>query len=212
MGNLDGGEDFVKGKFIDAVFVPYGIRLFLFVCVGIMVACESHYSPKPRGFYRLEFPDHTYQSYESGCPFSFDFPTYALIEDDRSTDAKTCWMDVVYPAFNARLHLSYFPFANAQEFSTLVEDAHKFAFSHVAQASSIEQTRIQYSDQVVYGVWYDIGGNVASNVQFFLTDSSRHYLRGALYFNEVPRIDSIQPALDFLRVDVERMVKTWRWK
>lgn len=183
----------------------------VFVIWGV-VACDSHYSPKPRGFFRIEFPDHTYQLYESGCPFSFEFSKYAFIEADRSQTAKTCWMDVVYPEFNARLHLSYFHFGHPQEFSALLEDAHKFAFSHVAQASTIEQTRIHSPDHAVYGIWYDIGGNVASNVQFFVTDSSRHYLRAALYFNENPRIDSIQPVLDFLRVDIERMVESWHWQ
>lgn len=204
----------MKSRYSDSRLGRYGIRFLCFVLVWNIAACGSSpsYAPKPRGFFRLEFPDRTYQVYESGCPFSFEFPQYSFMEVDRSPVAKPCWMDVVYPKFNARLHLSYFAFSSPQEFSSLLEDAHKYAFSHVAQASAIEQSRINIPDEAVYGVWYDIGGNVASNLQFFVTDSSRHYLRGALYFNEAPRIDSIQPVLEFLRVDVERMVETWRWQ
>lgn len=175
-------------------------------------SCESHYSPKPRGYFRIGLPEKSYTIYNNGCPFQFDYPEYAFLEKNTSYDSQDCWMDVVYPEFNARLHLSYFPVHSPDELMILLEDAHTFAFSHAVRASAIDQTRIDRPEADVYGLWYHIKGNVASNLQFFVTDSTTHYLRGALYFNESPRIDSIQPVLEFLRADMEYMVNTFHWK
>jgi len=178
----------------------------------ILTGCDGQYSPKPRGFFRIDFPEKQYQHFDDGCPFVFDFPIYATVEPDQGHDAKACWLDVVYPQFNARLHLSYFPVSEQTPLRELTEDARKFAFSHSVKASGIQQERIAIPEQEVHGLWYEIQGNVASGLQFFLTDSSGHYLRGALYFNENPRRDSIQPVMDFLEEDLKVLIQSTRWK
>jgi gliding motility-associated lipoprotein GldD len=94
----------------------------------------------------------------------------------------------------------------------LTEDARKFAFKHTVKATSIDQGIIRYPDRKIYGIYYAIDGNAASSVQFFLTDSTKHYLRGSLYFNSVPRLDSIQPVLTFVKKDVDVLIKTLKWK
>lgn len=188
-----------------------GIKIALFaVCFA---ACQPHYTPKPRGYFRIIFPDKTYESYEpSGCPFRFSYPDYARIEPDRTDDAQPCWIDVVFPEFNARLHLSYIPVRDRAHFNELAEDARKFAYAHVVKATGIRQERIDRPQGDVYGLFYDIGGNVASATQFFVSDSTTHYIRGALYFNERPRADSIQPVVDFLRDDIDVLVRTMQWR
>lgn len=180
--------------------------------LGIGSACSNHYAPKPRGYFRIKLPDKTYQTYRGGCPFTFDYPTYATLERDTIGNAHPCWMNVVYPLFNARIYLSYYPITSKQIFNELVEDARTFAFKHTVKATAIDEALITDDEQTVYGILYSIEGNTASATQFFVTDSASKYLRGALYFHEKPRRDSIQPVLDFINRDIQVMIRTMRWK
>ncbi len=185
----------------------YSLLLLLFA------ACQSNdYAPKPRGFFRIKFPDKQYKVVDTGCPYTFEQPTYALLVPDRSQDTQPCWQNLDFPEFNARLHISYFAINPIASFNQLSEDARTFAFKHTAKATAIDQERIIRPEANVYGLTYSIKGNTASNIQFFVSDSTKHYLRAALYFNEKPHLDSIQPVLDFLRKDIEHMVSTISWK
>ena len=182
-----------------------------FFCL-FLVSCGSDYTPKPRGYFRIEFPQKKYQPYQSDCSYSFNYPVYANIIPDTQPNAKPCWIDVAYPQFNGRLHLSYYPVKSEKEFNSLVEDARTFAFKHTVKATAIDEAIIAYPDRNVYGIYYSIEGNTASSIQFFLTDSTRNYLRGALYFNEQPKIDSIRPVLNFIKKDIDVMIKSFQWK
>lgn len=121
-------------------------------------------------------------------------------------------LNMQFPQFNGTLHLSYETITSKKVFDELVEDARKFAFKHTVKATSIDEGIIKYPDRKVYGIYYAIDGNAASSVQFYLTDSVHSYLRGALYFNSQPRLDSIQPVLNFVKKDVDVMIKSFRWK
>lgn len=192
---------------------PAMSRLFAYSLVACgLWACTPHYSPKPRGFHRIVFPEKAYHTFLPDCPFTFDIPRYAEMEPDRSADAQPCWMDIRFPQFNARIHLSYMPIQNRERFNELVEDARTFAFNHTVRATAIDQQRITRPEAGVYGLKYEIKGNAASGIQFFLTDSTRHYLRGALYFHEKPRLDSIQPVLDFIKADIDTLIQSMRWR
>lgn len=191
------------------------VRYFAFVIVVLLFAAcggNADFSPKPRGYYRIVFPKKEYQAYNEGCPFTFDYPKYSKVEPDRSAKAKPCWQNIEFPQFNATLHLSYETIKSEKEFNELVEDAHKLSFKHTVKATSIDEGVIAYPDRKVYGIYYTIDGNAASSAQFFLTDSTKHYLRGALYFNSEPRLDSIQPVLNFIKKDVDVMIKSFKWK
>lgn len=188
------------------------VLIGLFIVYSQIAACGSDYSPKPRGYFKIDFPEKKYQEYKEACPFSFDYPVYASIILDTKKDAKPCWMDVYYPDFNGRIHLSYQSFSNKKQFDQLVEDARTFAFKHTVKATAIDEAVISYPERKVYGIYYSIDGNTASSVQFFLTDSTKNYIRGALYFNEQPRLDSIQPVLDFVKKDIDHMIKTFKWQ
>jgi gliding motility-associated lipoprotein GldD len=118
---------------------------------------------------------------------------------------------MAFPQYNSRLHISYQPISSQKVFDELVEDARKLAFKHTVKATAIDEAYISYPDRKVYGTLYTIKGNTASAIQFYLTDSSRNYLRAALYFNELPRQDSIQPVLDFIRKDIDVMIKSFKW-
>ncbi len=171
----------------------------------------SDYTPKPRAYFRIKFPEKRYQKYSGGCPFTFQYPVYSAIELDSSSGAKPCWINLNYAGFNGKVHLSYQPVTSKKVFADLVEDARTFAFKHTVKATAIDEGRIAYPDRKVYGIYYKIDGNTASSIQFFLTDSVNNYLRGALYFNEEPRLDSIQPVLDFIKKDIDIFIQSFRW-
>ena len=191
----------------------FSVQLIVFGFLTISAwSCQQHYSPKPRGYFRIEFPEKEYHPFSAGCPYTFDIPVYATMEPDNSADAQPCWMDVHFPQFNARIHLSYMPVSSPANFNELVEDARTFAFNHTVKATAIDQQRIRYPEAGVYGLKYEISGNTASNIQFFVTDSAHHYLRGALYFHEKPRLDSIQPVLEFIKADIDTLIGSLQWK
>ena len=188
---------------------------FLFFCACILAfsACNSNnYTPKPRGYFKIDFPAKSYQSFDKGCSFSFDYPTYANLVADSSAGTQPCWFNLAFPQFNGRLHLTYYDVTSKGEYENLVEDARTFAFKHTVKANAIDQKVINYPEKKVYGVYYAIEGNTASSVQFFLTDSTKHYFRAALYFNERPQYDSIQPVVNFIKKDLDRMISTFKWK
>ena len=195
-------------------------QLLILVAWLFIAACSSdgNYAPKPRGYYRINFPERGYLPYISSNPFTFEYPKYAKMERDtlsrptgKLVNMQTL-LNMQFPQFNATLHLSYETIPNQKIFNELVEDAHKFAFKHTVKATSIDEGVIRYPERKVYGIYYTIDGNAASSVQFFLTDSVKNYLRGALYFNSQPRLDSIQPVLNFVKQDVDVMIKSFKWK
>jgi gliding motility-associated lipoprotein GldD len=203
MGNMD-----IKRKIsVKSILILIIGALFFASCSG-----NHDYSPKPRGYFRIVFPKKDYQSYDAGCPITFLYPKYAVIEPDKKPGAKPCWINMQFPQFNGTLHLSYEHILSKKEFDELVEDAHKLSFKHTVKATSIDEGVISYPERKVYGIYYTIEGNAASAVQFYLTDSTKNYVRGALYFNTEPRLDSIQPVLTFVKKDVDVMIKSFKWK
>ncbi len=189
------------------------ISVLLFSSV-LFVACDNDddeiFTPKPKGYFRIDFPEKKYTRYDSACPYSFEIPTYSFINNDKHMGAEPCWLNVNFPRFNAQIHLSY-KIVN-RNLDTLLEQSRDFAIKHQVKATGLEETVIIRDSAKVYGLVYDIRGNTASSLQFYLTDSTRHFLRGALYFNSVPNIDSQKVVVEFIRKDIERMITTFKWK
>nr|WP_244214393.1 gliding motility lipoprotein GldD [Pedobacter jejuensis] len=178
-----------------------------------LAACQNNdYSPKPKAYFRIIYPEKKYQEFKSSSAFSFQYPVYAKMEIDKGKKTEKDWYNLHFTQFNGFLHLTYYDVSNKAEYDEMVEDAHKLAFKHTIKASAIDQKLINYPDRKVYGIYYAIEGNTASSVQFFLTDSTKHYFRGALYFNERPQYDSIEPVVKFIKTDIDKMISTFRWK
>jgi gliding motility-associated lipoprotein GldD len=171
---------------------------------------EDVFSPKPRGYFRIDFPEKNYQRYDSTCPFSFEVPAYSIVNKDRHANAEPCWLNLDFPQFKATVHLSYKSVQN--NISTYLEDARAFAVRHQIKATGMNESVILRDSAKVYGLLYDIDGNTASSLQFYLTDSTQHFLRGALYFNAAPNTDSLKLIIQFLREDMLHLIKTTRWK
>lgn len=191
------------------------LRIVFFVLFVIsIVSCNNEdYSPKPRAYHRIKFPEKTFLTANtSGCPYLFEIPSYSEVQPDLSTNANPCWKNVLFNKFNAQLHLSYYPITQHSTLEQLTEDARAFVFKHTPKATAIDQQKISHPEHHVSGLMYNIEGNTASNVQFYVTDNKNHYVRGALYFNEKPNLDSIQPVLDFLKTDIQHLISTLTWK
>jgi gliding motility-associated lipoprotein GldD len=187
----------------------------LLLAALLLAGCNNNnhdYTPKPRGYFRIVFPKKEYQAYEGGCPFTFLYPKYAVIEPDSSRGAQNCWLNMRFRQFKGTLHMSYQPVRSKKEFNELTEDARTVAFKHTVKATSIDQGLIRFPGRQLYGIYYTIDGNAASSAQFFLTDSTHNYLRCALYFYTEPRLDSIAPVLDFVKKDMNVMINSFRWK
>ena len=179
----------------------------------LIASCKSStdYAPKPRGYFKIDFPKKQYISFTNITPYSFDYPNYAKMYLDSTERGRPTWYNLTYPQFNARIHLSYYPINSEADFNELIEDSRKLAFKHTVKATGIDEGTINIPENKVYGIYYTIAGNTASSTQFLLTDSTKNFLRGALYFNEKPQSDSIQPVVDFIKKDIDRLIKTLRW-
>lgn len=188
--------------------------IILFVVVSSVVACTSDntFTPKPKGYFRINFPKKEYKIFNSNAPFTFEYPVYAQMVADNEKNALPYWQNLVFPRFNGKLHLTYYDFLSKKDYNDMTEGARTLAMTHTQKANAIDQKLINYPDKKVYGIYYAIEGNTASSVQFFLTDSVKHYFRGALYFNERPQYDSLQPVIKFIKKDIDRMIETFRWK
>jgi gliding motility-associated lipoprotein GldD len=137
-------------------------------------------------------------------------PVYSKIGNDKNYGAEPCWLNLNFPNFNGTLHLSYK--AVNDNLKGYLEDTYTLASKHQVKSSGIEEQFISRGSNKVYGLIYEIKGNVASSFQFFITDSTHHFLRGALYFNAVPNSDSIAPVLEFIKKDIYQMIATFEWK
>ncbi|HZG01078.1 MAG TPA: gliding motility lipoprotein GldD [Chitinophagales bacterium] len=192
------------------------IGLVAFVCV-LLAACERDYTPRERGFFRLTLPERAaYQTYNSPqCPFTFEYPSYSHIQRDTvfldTVPDNPCWLNLEMPDVNGTVFLSYKPIRNKADLEKVIDDAHNLTYRHTIKAQYINPVFLNPRENV-YGLYYDVGGNAASNVQFFVTDSQNHFIRGALYFRNAPNVDSIKPVLDYVKHDVTHLINTLKWK
>lgn len=185
------------------VMVAFAL-LFLFSCSSESVV------PKPRGFMKTNYPKKEYKLTATSCPYTFELPTYIHIQD-KPVKGDTCFKDLLIPHFNAAIHLTYKSISSDSVLAQNIDQAHNLAYAHTEKADDIQKTAVIDSKRGVYGIIYDIEGNAASQVQFFLTDSSHHFIRAALIFNHRPNYDSLMPAIQYLREDIDQMIKTFKW-
>jgi gliding motility-associated lipoprotein GldD len=190
---------------------------FIFLVSFLALSCNTNYTYKKRGYFKISFPAKAYRKFEqSGYPYSFEYPVYAnIIKDTTFFDAKPendWWINLDFPQFDARVHISYKEIGNKNKFDSLVNDAFKMSYKqHTYKASAIESEEVQ-TPLGVHGMYFTLAGNTATANQFFLTDSTKHFLRGALYFNATPNEDSISVVNAFLKEDLRHLINTVQWK
>ncbi len=188
------------------------ISFFLF----FLISCNSDYTIKPRGYFKIDFPKKAYQKFDNpSYPYSFEFPVYGeVVRDSLFFEEKTenpYWININFPSFNGKIYISYKEIGK-NNFDSLVNDAFTMSYKqHTYKASAIEPTTFTTPNNL-NGIYFNLKGNTATAHQFFISDSTKHFLRGALYFDAVPNEDSLRPVNNFLKKDLEHLINTLQWR
>lgn len=172
---------------------------------------DKNPQPKPRGYFRIDLPEKQYVTLDTMRCYSFEYPIYATITPDFHSLHEKDWVNVEFPHFKGTVHISYKPVEN--NLGEYLEDAYVMITKHISKATGIRDSVIINKERDVYGLVYFLDGEgVASPLQFYVTDSTEHFLRGSLYFKVVPNNDSLQPVIDFITSDVRHLINTLEWK
>ena len=172
---------------------------------------DKNPQPKPRGYFRIDLPEKQYVTLDTMRYYSFEYPTYATITPDYHSLHEKDWVNVEFPRFKGTIHISYKQVND--NLGEYLEDAYFMITKHIGKATGIRDSLIINKERDVCGLVYFLDGEgVASPLQFYLTDSTEHFMRGSLYFNVVPNNDSLQPVIDFITDDVRHLIKTLEWK
>lgn len=181
----------------------------------LVTSCNSNYVAKPRGYFKINFPEKKYQVFDKpGYPYTFEYPVYATVLKDSvffgEATENPWWINVDFPQFQGRMYISYKEIGK-NKFDTLLNDAFKMTSKHSTKAVSIDDSLIA-TPNGVHGLFFNVGGDVATANQFFLTDTTKHFLRGALYFNTTPNADSLGIVNSFLVEDMRHLINTFKWR
>jgi gliding motility-associated lipoprotein GldD len=191
------------------------VRFCLLLFVIAFCSCsddEPSYAPKPKGYPRLDLPAHTYQPLREVHPYTFEYSKSAVILPDTFAKAEPHWIFVAYPSLKASIQLTYKPVLNDQKrLSALVNDAYKLAAKHQIRASGMREQVIK-TESGRTAVLLEIEGEVPSHFQFYTTDTTQHFLRGAVYLSTSDRQDSLAPVVEFLKKDALHLLKTLKWR
>ncbi len=185
--------------------------IYLTICISfLLTGCGKSSIPRPYGYFRVDLPKHAYRTIDTlGLPYRFDLPKNAILIS-RATPSEKYWVDIYYPKLNASIYCSFKPVKG--NLIDLLEETRKIVYKHSVRADGIGEKVFEHPEKNVHGILYDLAGNTASSVQFVLTDSTQHFFRGALYFNNVPNKDSIAPMSNYIREDVVRIMESFEWK
>jgi gliding motility-associated lipoprotein GldD len=170
-------------------------------------ACESNWLPKPPGYNRIDLPRHEYNSLKAGYPYSFDFSTHSTVEADSFNLNEKDWINLNYKKFGAKVHLTYKKIDQSTDFKTLSNDAFNLTAKHQIKAYGIEEA-ILLTPNGYSAVVAELTGEVPTQFQFFVTDSTSHFLRGAVYFNTALKNDSLAPIIEYIKIDMAHLINS----
>ena len=188
--------------------------IFLIVFVS---ACNSNYTYKKKGYFRVDLPEKSYRVFnQPGYPYSFEYPVYAQVFRDSTFFEEKAenpwWINIDIPQLGGRIYISYKEIGGRNKFDSLVNDGFKMAYKqHTDVSTGINDSLIR-TPNGIGGIYFSLAGNTATANQFFLTDSTRHFLRGALYFDATPNEDSLSVVNEFLKQDLAHLINTLQWK
>ena len=187
---------------------------FFFSIAAIIVflsACEGEFVPKPKGWNRIDLPEHSYQPLKGTYPYYFEYAENAKVVDDTTGLSEPYWIQIIYPEMDAEVDISYKAIGgDRNRFYEIINDAHKLTSKHQVKAYSIEQTMLKTKKQQT-AVVFELAGEVPSQIQFYVTDSTQHFLRGALYFKTATSNDSLAPVISYIKEDVMHLLNTLEW-
>ncbi|WP_088339767.1 gliding motility lipoprotein GldD [Robiginitalea sediminis] len=175
------------------------------VAAILLGSCGEDPVPKPKAMLRLDYPVHAYKVLDADCPYTFEFNRLAAQSEESG-----CNLVLDYKPMKGSIYITYKPVeGNLKE---LLSDAQKLSYEHVVKADNILEQPYVDPDNGVYGMFYEVKGDAASQSQFYVTDSTRHFVTGSLYFYAKPNYDSILPAAVYLQNDIRRLMESLRWK
>lgn len=175
--------------------------------VLLCLACESNWLPKPPGYNRIELPRHEYQRLEQGYPYQLDFSTHSKVEADSFNLGEKEWINLNYKEFGAKVHLTYKKIDQSTDFKTLSNDAFNLTAKHQIKAYGIEEAILLTPNGYV-AVVAELSGEVPTQFQFFVTDSTSNFLRGAVYFNSALKNDSLAPIIEYIKLDMAHLINS----
>lgn len=201
--------------------------IFVFL---LAVSCNSAFTPKPKGYFKIDFPQRGYQTFsEPGFPYSFEYPVYATVTKEiDSSGQQPYWLNIEFKDFAGRIYLSYKSINGysvykvksgdvyrdslvKNSFERLRDEAFSLTYKHTIKASGIVDSFFNPAKGYA-GMYFYVEGNAATSKQFFISDSVKHFLRGALYFDATPNQDSLGVVSEFLDADVKHLINTLKWK
>jgi gliding motility-associated lipoprotein GldD len=181
------------------------IGFLTLVLLVSFTSCKNEVLPKPASQLRLDYPVAQYAAFSNHCPLAFDINEDAIIKED-----KNCGFSIHYPKMKATIYLTY-KMVN-KDIDSLLRDAQSLTYKHVIKADDILEQPFINNDKKVYGMFYRVSGNAATNAQFYATDSIKHFVTGSVYFYAKPNFDSIMPAADYIRNDMQHLIESIQWK
>ncbi|WP_025741245.1 gliding motility lipoprotein GldD [Aquimarina pacifica] len=184
------------------------VRFFLVFVASLFLSCKGEVLPKPKAMLRLSYPDPEYKELSLPCPYTFEKNESSDFKEARQN--KNCWFNLEYRKQKATMYISYFEINN--NLDSLLRDAQNLTQEHVVKADGILQEPYADQENQVYGMFYEVSGDAASQSQFYVTDSIHHFIVGSIYFKVKPNYDSILPAANYLRNDMKHLMETIRWK
>ena len=184
-------------------------KIVAFSITGILTllffSCKDEVLPKPSSYLRLDYLEAKYVSFENECPYTFEINSDAIIKKE-----KNCDFAITYPKMKATIYLTYKPVAN--DIDKLLRDAQKLTYEHVIKADDILEQPYLNPERKVFGMFYQVEGNAATNAQFYATDSTKNFITASVYFYAKPNYDSIMPAASYIKNDMQRLMETLKWK
>jgi gliding motility-associated lipoprotein GldD len=182
------------------------------IALLIMVSgCEGNYTPKPHGYFRFDLPEKHYRVFDTTYPYKFEYPVYGEVTMPQNVGAaEPYWINIVIPKYNATIYVSYKKVTG--NLPVLFEDTYQLVYKHTVKADAITDQPFVNTDKHVYGFLYELSGNTATAVQFYVTDSIRNFIRGSLYFYAEPNKDSLFPLINYFKEDIQHIMETLQWK
>ncbi len=185
-------------------------KISFIVILILLSACDRSYTPKPLGYIKVHYPEKSYLLFDEADPFSFEYPAYSVVLTDKKMNSEAYWYNIFYPEYNSTIHLSYKEVDH--NVNNFIEDSRTLVYKHTSRADGIDEIPFLDTINRRFGIMYKLKGNVATSIQFFVTDSTNHFIRGSLYFNTSPNRDSLNPIINFIREDIEHLIETIVWK
>ena len=183
-------------------------RYILFLLLLTVISCsEDEISPRPFGYFRIDLPESEYKTLDIDCPYQFDYSTQARII---MKDQEKCWINIYYSKNSATVYLTYVKLDN--NLKEQLDQTQQLTYEHQIKATQIDRIPIAIDSSDVYGLKYRLYGDVASYLQFYITDSSTHFIRGALYFDAYVNADSLKPVVEYMDSDIQHLIESFRWK